>query len=71
MGKIQLVDAETLYYKPLIRPQMIIDGILSSGLAIMAGGSRFSGVRVARFFAKDTKRWPVLPMTRKGCAASL
>lgn len=40
MGKIQLVDAETLYYKPLIRPQMIIDGILSSGLAIMAGDSK-------------------------------
>ena len=40
MGKIQLIDAETLYYKPLEHPKMLIDGILSDGLAIMAGDSK-------------------------------
>ncbi len=29
MGKIQLIDAETLYYKPLEHPKMLIDGVLS------------------------------------------
>lgn len=40
MGKIQLIDAETLYYKPLEHPKMLIDGALSDGLAIMAGDSK-------------------------------
>ena len=40
MNKIQLIDAETLYYKPLAHPKMLIDGILSDGLAIMAGDSK-------------------------------
>ena len=40
MGKIQLIDAETLYYKPLEHPRMLIDGVLSDGLAIMAGDSK-------------------------------
>lgn len=40
MGKIQLIDAETLYYKPLEHPKMLIDGILSDGLAILAGDSK-------------------------------
>lgn len=40
MGKIQLIDAETLYYKPLEHPKMLIDGVLSDGLAIMAGNSK-------------------------------
>ena len=40
MGKIQLIDAETLYYKPLEHPKMLIDGVLSGGLAIMAGDSK-------------------------------
>lgn len=40
MGKIQLIDAETLYYKPLKHPKMLIDGILSDGLAILAGDSK-------------------------------
>lgn len=29
MQKIQLIDAETLYYKPLEHLRMLIDGILS------------------------------------------
>lgn len=40
MGKIQLIDAETLYYKPLEHPKMLIDGVLSDGLAIIAGDSK-------------------------------
>ena len=40
MGKIQLIDAETLYYKPREHPKMLIDGVLSDGLAIMAGDSK-------------------------------
>ena len=40
MGKIQLIDAETLYYKPLEHPKMLVDGVLSDGLAIMAGDSK-------------------------------
>lgn len=40
MGKIQLIDAETLYYKLLEHPKMLIDGVLSDGLAIMAGDSK-------------------------------
>ena len=40
MGKIQLIDAETLYYKPLEHPKMLIDGVHSDGLAIMAGDSK-------------------------------
>jgi hypothetical protein len=40
MEKIQLIDAETLYYQPLAHPKMLIDGILSDGLAVMAGDSK-------------------------------
>lgn len=40
MGKIQLIDAEALYYKPLEHPKMLIDGVISDGLAIMAGDSK-------------------------------
>ncbi|MBR6407874.1 MAG: AAA family ATPase [Clostridia bacterium] len=40
MNKINLIDAETLYYKPLIHPKMLIEGILSDGLAVMAGDSK-------------------------------
>lgn len=40
MGKIQLIDAEALYYKPLEHPKMLIDGVLSDGFAIMAGDSK-------------------------------
>lgn len=40
MGKIRLIDAETLYYKPIEHPKMLIDGVLSDGLAILAGDSK-------------------------------
>lgn len=31
MNKLQLIDADTLYYKPLAHPKMLIDGVLSDG----------------------------------------
>ena len=40
MEKINLITAETLFYKPLDHPRMIIEGILSNGLAILAGDSK-------------------------------
>lgn len=40
MNKLQLIDADTLYYKPLTHPKMLIDGVLSDGLAILAGDSK-------------------------------
>ena len=40
MNKIQLIDAETLYYKAAGAPRMLIDGILADGLAVMAGDSK-------------------------------
>ena len=40
MEKIDLIPAETLFHKPLDHPRMIIEGILSNGLAILAGDSK-------------------------------
>ena len=40
MEKLHLISAETLYYTPLDHPRMLIDGILSDGLAILSGDSK-------------------------------
>ena len=40
MEKLHLINAETLYYTPLDHPRMLIDGILSNGLAILSGDSK-------------------------------
>lgn len=40
MEKIKLIDAETLFYKSLDQPRMLIEGILPEGLAIMSGDSK-------------------------------
>ena len=40
MNKIDLIDAETLFFKLLERPGMVIDGLLSNGLAILSGDSK-------------------------------
>ena len=40
MNKLQLIDADTLYYKLIAHPKMLIDGVLSDGLAILAGDSK-------------------------------
>lgn len=37
MNKLQLIDADTLYYKPLAHPKMLIDGVLSDGLCHFSG----------------------------------
>ena len=40
MNPIDLIDAETLYYKNIEHPKMFIEGILSSGLAVLSGDSK-------------------------------
>ena len=40
MEKLHLISAETLFYTPLDHPRMLIDGILSNGLAILSGDSK-------------------------------
>ena len=40
MEKLHLISADILYYQPLDHPRMLIDGILSSGLAILSGDSK-------------------------------
>lgn len=40
MEKLHLINAETLFYQPLDHPRMLIDGILSNGLAILSGDSK-------------------------------
>lgn len=40
MEKLHLISADTLYYTPLDHPRMLIDGILSDGLAILSGDSK-------------------------------
>jgi len=38
--KLHLISADTLFYQPLDHPKMLIDGILSNGLAILSGDSK-------------------------------
>ena len=40
MEKLHLISADTLFYTPLDHPRMLIDGILSNGLAILSGDSK-------------------------------
>jgi len=40
MEKIDLITAEELFSKPLDHPRMIIEGILSNGLTVLAGDSK-------------------------------
>ena len=40
MEKLHLISADTLFYQPLDHPRMLIDGILSDGLAILSGDSK-------------------------------
>ena len=40
MQKLHLISADTLFYQPLDHPKMLIDGILSNGLAILSGDSK-------------------------------
>ena len=56
MEKIQLIDAETLFYKPLEHPQMLIDGILSDGLAILSGDSKIGKSWMVLWFCLKISR---------------
>lgn len=56
MGKIPLIDAETLYYKPLNHPKQLIDGILSDGLAILAGDSKIGKSWLVLWFCLQISR---------------
>lgn len=40
MEKLHLISADELFYQPLDHPRMLIDGILSNGLAILSGDSK-------------------------------
>ena len=40
MEKLHLISADKLFYEPLDHPKMLIDGILSNGLAILSGDSK-------------------------------
>lgn len=52
---MNLVDAEKLYYEPLDKPKMIIEGLLSTGLTILSGDSKIG------------KSWMMLWMAIKIC----
>ena len=53
MEKLHLISADTLFYQPLDHPKMLIDGILSNGLAILSGDSKIG------------KSWMVLWLCQK------
>ena len=40
MGKIQLIDADTLYHKPIKHPKMLVEGLFSNGLVTLSGDSK-------------------------------
>ena len=40
MGKIELIDADTLYFEPIQHPKMLVDGLLSTGLAVLSGDAK-------------------------------
>ena len=63
MQKIQLIDAETLYYKPLEHPRMLIDGILSDEL----GKDRpnlANGLWSRSLLRQKRRPWSSFPMTQ-------
>ena len=61
MNKIELIDAETLYFKPIDHPKMLIEGILSNGLAILSGDSKIGKSWMVLWFclklAKEEPIW--------------
>ena len=40
MEKIQLIDADTLYHKPIKHPKMLVEGLFSNGLVTLSGDSK-------------------------------
>ena len=56
MEKIKLINAEELYYKPLTHPKMLIEGILSNGLAILGGDSKIGKSWMVLWFCLQISR---------------
>jgi peptidoglycan DL-endopeptidase CwlO len=40
MNKIQLIDGESLYHKPIKHPKMLVEGLFSNGLVTLSGDSK-------------------------------
>ncbi len=56
MEKLHLISAETLFYTPLDHPRMLIDGILSNGLAILSGDSKIAKSWMVLWFCLKISR---------------
>ena len=56
MEKLHLINAETLYYTPLDHPRILIDGILSNGLAILSGDSKIGKSWMVLWFCLKISR---------------
>lgn len=56
LEKIKLINAEELYYKPLTHPKMLIEGILSNGLAILGGDSKIGKSWMVLWFCLQISR---------------
>ena len=56
MEKLHLISADTLYYQPLDHPKMLIDGILSNGLAILSGDSKIGKSWMVLWFCLKISR---------------
>ena len=67
MEKLELIDAETLYYAAIDHPKMLIDGLLSTGLAILSGDSKIGKSWMVLWFclriAKGEPIWGI-PTTK-------
>ncbi|MBQ8748770.1 MAG: AAA family ATPase [Oscillospiraceae bacterium] len=56
MEKLHLISAETLFYTPIDHPRMLIDGILSNGLAILSGDSKIGKSWMVLWFCLKISR---------------
>ena len=56
MEKLHLISAERLFYTPLDHPRMLIDGILSNGLAILSGDSKIGKSWMVLWFCLKISR---------------
>ena len=56
MEKLYLISADTLFYQPLDHPKMLIDGILSNGLAILSGDSKIGKSWMVLWFCLKISR---------------
>ncbi|MCF0225262.1 MAG: AAA family ATPase, partial [Fibrobacter sp.] len=56
MEKIKLTDAGSLYYTPIEHPKMLIDGLLSTGLAILSGDSKIGKSWMVLWFCLKISR---------------